>query len=206
MEMITALIWRRSKKWSEEDRKIEKNKEGLGEGVVFCSTQHPNIGRLLIHKQSQRHTQQIQRNTFKWLRKFCAICKNQYLYMLPILEWLCAFPYILSYVLIRHIFRCAQWTNVIIYLNFTVPCYEMNCWACLGRIVQSLMRFGSWSGPTQSPNMDVLGVAGLISSDNITAQTPHTNQVHDDSKWRRCGLLNVGFNMQNAIMQPVLEI
>ena len=66
--------------------------------------------------------------------------------------------------------------------KLTVSCYEMNSWACLGRIVQSLMRFGSWSGPTQSPNMDVLGVAGLIPSDNITAQTPHTNQVHDDSK------------------------
>ena len=78
----------------------------------------------------------------------------------------------------------------------TVSCYEMNSWACLGKIVQSLMRFGSWSGPTQTPNMDVLGVAGLIPSDNITAQTPHTNQVHDDSKWRRCGLLNVGCNMQ----------
>ena len=149
--------------------------------MFFCSTQHPNIERLLIHKKSQRHTQQIQRNTLKWLRKFCLcnISKNQYLYVAyPCMALRLSLYFTIcfdsSYISVCSVNK----RNDIL----TMSCYEMNSWACLGKIVQSLMRFGSWSGPTQTPNMDVLGVAGLISSDNITAQTPHTNQVHDDSK------------------------
>ena len=123
----------------------------------------------------------------------CDIWKNQYLYVAyPCMALRLSLYFIIcfdsSYISVCSVNKR---NNIL-----TVSCYEMNSWACLGRIVQSLMRFGSWSGPTQSPNMDVLGVAGLIPSDNITAQTPHTNQVHDDSKWRHCGLWDAICNMQ----------
>ena len=146
----------------------------------------------------------------------CDIWKNQYLYV--------AYPCMALRLSLYFIICCDSSYISVCSVNkrnniLTVSCYEMNSWACLGRIVQSLMRFGSWSGPTQTPNMDVLGVAGLIFSDNITAQIPtqtkstttRNEDVVDCWMWAAiciyCNMQCIAIcNMHYAIMQPVLGI